>query len=146
MYEMSRAAVQNSTPLIGAIMQASKAGCDIGQTVRALEQAGMAADLAEMIDALIPVDERVVAVEGYALTDAVTRLLVERLNERAMVVWTVIRPPVGTSVSMDEVRDAEIVGLQAELKRLHAELRADEDGLETNLGQGSARGDAFPSV
>jgi ubiquinone/menaquinone biosynthesis C-methylase UbiE len=126
-YEMGRAAQQNDSPLLSVIMQASKAGCDIGQTVRALETAGKAADLAEMIDALIPVDERIVAVEGYALTDEVTRLLVERLSERAMV-WTVTRAPGETSTSMDQARDVQIVALQGEVKLLRAALGATGDG------------------
>lgn len=125
-YEMSHAVQQGNSALLGVIMEAFESGCDIGQAVRTLEKAGQAADLAELIDSLIPMDERLVAVEGYALTDAVTRLLVDRLSERA-VVWTVTRSLVGTSVSMDQARDAEIVGLYAELNRLRTELRSVKD-------------------
>lgn len=122
LFDMGHSTQQGSSPLLDAVMQAFAAGCDIGQTVRALEDAGRAVDLAELIDSLVPKDERVVAVEGYALTDAVTRLLVERLGRRA-VVWTVTRAEAGDDISVDRRKDAEVVGLQAQILQLQEQLR-----------------------
>lgn len=121
--EIRRSAQLSSSQLLAHIREAFEAGCDLGQTVRVLEKAGLSTDLAEMIEALVPTDERIVAIEGYALTDTVTRLLIERLARRAFV-WTITRSDTGSNASMDRARDAELVALQAEVQQLRAALRS----------------------
>lgn len=121
MYEMVRATNLDRSELLNEIVQANRQGCDIGQTVRMLEGSGKAAALADLVVALVPRDERLVAVEGYVLTDEIARLVSEKLADRA-VVWTVARSMPGTDSRMDDAKDAEIVRLQADVRALRARL------------------------
>jgi SAM-dependent methyltransferase len=116
-YSMSRA-VQRNTPLLQAIGEATDAGCDIGQTVRLFEERGLGADFAELLAGQIAPEEPVILVEGYALTREVVDHLQERLGAVAQV-WLVDRLiDSATHRSFQDAAEAEMVRLQAEVRRL----------------------------
>jgi hypothetical protein len=80
---------------------------DLDQIVSRLESKGLIDDLTEAILAQVPLDERLVFVEGHGLTDKVITSLTQRLENEA-IVWLAKRLGANEKMHVYERTDAEI--------------------------------------
>lgn len=112
-----KAAKRPNTPLLKEISICTAEGISaFGQIVRRLEAKNLENELAEAILAQIPLDERLVIVEGHGLTDRIVNYITERIGDSALV-WVAQR-----SRSEEELRALETEALMS-LEHARAEIQ-----------------------
>jgi SAM-dependent methyltransferase len=128
-----------TSPFLAAVQEWERMALtkSFAHLVRHLEDAGFGGDLVDAILEQIPLDERLIVVEGYGLTDAVVDELVARL-EGAAFVWVVRRARTGEAcLAIADETEAELQRMGAENERLRGAVERVVSAAAEDAGNGS---------